>query len=93
MDSNISLIKALATTLLTEIDSLNVGEELLTANASFDLNEKVREFEVKLIKTALIKTKGNQFQAAKMLGVKYTTLHNKIRALKISYLKDVNAAD
>lgn len=87
MDSGISLIKALATTLLTEIDSLSENNNILTENGSFDLNEKVREFEVKLIRTALLKTRGNQRRAASLLGIKTTTLHNKIKTYRISSIK------
>jgi len=87
MDSNLSLIKALATTLLSEIDSWNENQQILLSEARFDLNEKVREFEIKLIKAALVKTGGNQRQAANLLGIKPTTLHNKIKTLEIQLLK------
>ena len=87
MDSGFSLIKALATTLLSEIDSLNSDDRILADNGVFDLNEKVREFEVKLIKAALLKTRGNQRRAASLLGVNATTLHNKIKTHRINYIK------
>lgn len=87
MDSGLSLIKALATTLLTEIDSLSENDKILIENGSFDLNEKVREFEIKLIRTALLKTGGNQRRASSLLGIKNTTLHNKIKTYGISSLK------
>lgn len=87
MDSGFSLIKALATTLLTEIDSLGVNDAILKDGSSFDLNEQVREFEVKLIKAALLRTGGNQRRAAAMLGVKNTTLHNKIKSYGITAIK------
>lgn len=90
MDSGISLIKALAATLLTEIDSLSENDKILLENGSFDLNEKVREFEIKLIRTALLKTRGNQRRAASLLGVKNTTLHNKIKTYGIDCLKLVS---
>jgi DNA-binding NtrC family response regulator len=87
MDSGISLIRTLATTLLAEIDSLNVADNIAIENNSFDLSEKVREFEIKLIKAALLKTRGNQRRAAFLLGVKVTTLHNKIKTYGINSLK------
>ncbi len=87
MDSGFSLIKSLATTLLAEIDSLSESDKILIENGSFDLNEKVREFEIKLIRTALLKTRGNQRRAASLLGVKVTTLHNKIKNYGISSIK------
>ena len=87
MDSGFSLIKALATTLLSEIDSLGIDDKSSAENGSFDLSERVREFEVKLIRAALLKTRGNQRRAASILGVKVTTLHNKIKTYGISSIR------
>ena len=87
MDSGFSLIKALATTLLSEIDALNSDDKVSAGKGDFDLNEKVREFEVRLIKAALLKTRGNQRRAAFLLGVNATTLHNKIKTHRINYIK------
>lgn len=89
MDSGVALIKALAATLLSEIDSLE-RDDIRLEDASFDLAEQVRAFETKLIKTALVKTHGNQRQAACLLGVKNTTLHNKIRVHGITLMKTNN---
>ncbi len=58
MDSGISLIKALAITLVFEIDSLSEDDRTLPESEAFNLNKSVREFEVKLIKAALLKTRG-----------------------------------
>jgi DNA-binding NtrC family response regulator len=87
MDSGFSLIKALAATLLTEIDSLAIDEKTFAENGAFNLNERVREFEIKLIRAALLRTKGNQRRAAFLLGVKVTTLHNKIKTYRINCIK------
>ncbi|HEV8592634.1 MAG TPA: helix-turn-helix domain-containing protein [Pyrinomonadaceae bacterium] len=87
MDSGISLIKSLATTLLSEIDSIAVATKDLGEDDSFVLSNSVRDFEIKLIKTALLKTGGNQRRAASILGVKVTTLHNKIKTYGIDCLK------
>ncbi len=87
MDSGLSLVKALAATLLSEIDSLDIEDKVLPENESFDLNERVREFEVKLIRAALLKKGGNQRRAAFLLGVKNTTLHNKIKTYGINCIK------
>ena len=56
METNLPLIRVLATTLLSELDSLNKEVE----EEPFDLHEKVRELEIKLIRTALTKTGGKQ---------------------------------
>ena len=89
-ESNVALIKALAAALLSELDSLNGSDEILTGNAGFNLNERVREFEMKLIKTALIKADGNQRRAARLLGVPTSTLNNKIKAYNIQCLKSAD---
>ncbi len=85
--SNLPLLKALVATLISEIDSLSESRQILEEGGTFDLQEKVREFEIKSIKTALVKTGGNQRRAAALLGIKTTTLHNKIKNLNIKYLK------
>ncbi len=46
---------------------------------SLDLRERTQAFEKKIILTALRKTKGVQNKAAKLLGVKPTTLNEKIK--------------
>ena len=87
MDSSISLIRSLATTLLSEIDSLSESDHRLEPNSTIVLSEMVRDFEIKLIRTALLKTGGNQRRAASLLGVKTTTLHNKIKLYGIESMK------
>ncbi len=57
-------------------------------SSSFNLITKVREFETKMIKTALLKTNDNQFRAAKLLGVKPTTLYNEIKFVNVIYFKN-----
>jgi len=88
MDSGISLIRSLATTLLSEIDSLpEIDTTLESSGSVVVLSEMVRDFEIKLIRTALLRTGGNQRRAAFLLGVKTTTLHNKIKMYGIESIK------
>jgi transcriptional regulator with GAF, ATPase, and Fis domain len=42
-------------------------------------SDEVRQFEVSLIRTALGRTSGSQTRAAKLLGLKPTTLNAKIK--------------
>ena len=44
-----------------------------------DLNQAVEEFEYRLIDEALRRTKGNKQAAARLLGLKRTTLVAKLR--------------
>ena len=83
MDSNLNLIKTLALSLISEIDLLKDENKININEKNFNLNEKVRELEIKMIKAALIKTAGNQQRAARLLGVKATTLHYKIKHYNI----------
>ena len=59
----------------------------LTASADpvgFKLTEEVRHFEADMIRIALVQTNGGQRRAARLLGMKITTLHRKIKQYKIN---------
>lgn len=45
----------------------------------FNLSDEIKHIETEFIKHALVRAKGRQNIAAKMLGIKKTTLHEKIR--------------
>ena len=85
MDHNLSLIKALVNTLQIEVETLKDGSPALV-DTPIDLSEKVREYETKLIKAALLKTGGNQIKAARLLNIKITTLNSKIKRYGIKVL-------
>lgn len=78
-------MKVLALTLLREVEYL---EEQGANNAScaLDLQSEVHRFEAEMIRSALIRTGGRQRRAARLLGMKTTTLNSKIRRYQI----DVN---
>ena len=48
-----------------------------------DFYEEVQKFESFLIKKALAHTRGNQKEAARLLGIKGPTLHAKIKLFNI----------
>ena len=83
MNANISLIKALVTTLRLEVETLN-DPEIDFGDRPIDLPEKVRDYEAKIIKATLIKTGGNQRQAAALLNLKRSTLNTKIKQFGIN---------
>jgi two-component system response regulator PilR (NtrC family) len=56
---------------------------LISPEESLDLKERTQAFQKKIILTALKKTKGVQKQAARVLGVKPTTLNEMIKRLQI----------
>jgi len=50
-----------------------------------DFYQEVQQFETHLIKMALDETGGNQARAARLLGIKATTLNSKIKLFEIQY--------
>jgi transcriptional regulator with GAF, ATPase, and Fis domain len=81
VDCRLSSLKVLALTLLNEIEAL---ENSTTDDVSeLNLQTEVRRFEAELIHNALVRTGGRQRRAARLLGMKVTTLNTKIRRYKI----------
>jgi len=66
------------------------GGWVLSPEESLDLREQTQAFQRQIILTALKKTKGVQKQAAKLLGVKPTTLNEMIKRLQVD-TEDVSA--
>lgn len=69
----------LALTLLREVENL---EEQNTSGA-LDLQSEVHRFEAEMIRSALIRTGGRQRRAARLLGMKTTTLNSKIKRYQL----------
>ena len=84
LDSRLDALREVALTLLHEVESLR---SLRPPRSSEQprLTEAVRCFETHLILQALEKTRGNQLRAARLLGVKHTTLNAKIKRYGISF--------
>ena len=84
LDSRLDALREVALTLLHEVESLR---SLRPPRSSEQprLPEAVRRFETHLILAALEKTRGNQLRAARLLGVKHTTLNAKIKRYGISF--------
>ncbi len=78
LSQKIGSLKQNAFALIQEVRELgNLSYRDLTHG--IDLFDEVRRFEVKLIRQALEENDGRQVQAARMLGLKMTTLHEKIK--------------
>lgn len=75
-------LREAALTVLREVDSLTSRQP--SPPSKFGLQEEVQRYEIELIKSALQRTRGNQRRAAKLLGVKVTTLNCKIKRFGIS---------
>ena len=78
----ISALRELTVTLLREVEALG-GSASTEIKRGINLQEEVRRFEIDLIKYALKQTGGHQVRAARLLGVKVTTLNSKIIRYKI----------
>ena len=74
----ISLLKQLAVKLVSEVESLN-DKERFDFGPGFRLDEEMQKFEIDMIRHALYLTNGHQSYAAKLLGIKKTTLHAKLK--------------
>ena len=84
--NRIEALKTLTKLLLREVESLeeiSPSENTLNAESVINLNDKVQRYEINLICTALLESRGNQSKAAKKLGMKNSTLHAKIRRFEI----------
>jgi transcriptional regulator with PAS, ATPase and Fis domain len=81
---NLNSVREAALTLLREVESLRKTQHS-AAGENLALHEEVQRYEAELIRKALHRTGGNQRRAAKLLGVKVTTLNCKIKRFGISF--------
>ena len=83
MDDKINILRETVLQLLQEVESLTIAAPTgLKSGARLD--DEVRQFEMNLIRSALGRTAGSQTRAAKLLGLKLTTLNAKIKRYHIS---------
>jgi transcriptional regulator with GAF, ATPase, and Fis domain len=69
--------------LLHEVESLAISKPV-DVRSGTRFSDEVRQFEVSLIRTALGRTSGSQTRAARLLGLKPTTLNAKIKRYGIT---------
>ncbi|HKG48522.1 MAG TPA: helix-turn-helix domain-containing protein [Pyrinomonadaceae bacterium] len=78
VDARLNTLRETVLELLDEVESLAIARPVdIKGGACF--SDEVRQFEVSLIRTALGRTSGSQTRAAKLLGLKPTTLNAKIK--------------
>lgn len=92
IDAKVASLKVLALTLLKEIESMEDDSATQTGQ-ELNLHDEVHRFEAEMIKSALTKTGGRQRRAARLLGVKVTTLNTKIKRHKIIVTESGKAPD
>lgn len=78
VEEKISLLKVNAFALVREIKELG-SVSFTDISRGIDLYNEMRRFEVRLIQRALEETDGHQVNAARLLGLKVTTLNAKIK--------------
>jgi DNA-binding NtrC family response regulator len=78
VDVRLNTLRETVLQLLDEVESLAISRPVDIRNGAH-FSDEVRQFEVSLIRTALGRTSGSQTRAAKLLGLKPTTLNAKIK--------------
>lgn len=78
LNKRIEVFKEIADTLLQEVQSLG-RHPAPDIKRGIDFYEEVRRFEIDLIQRALEVTDGHQRRAARLLGLKVTTLNTMIK--------------
>ena len=83
VDARLNTLRETVLQLLDEVESLAISRPIdIKRGARF--SDEVRQFEVSLIRTALGRTSGSQTRAARLLGLKPTTLNAKIKRYGIT---------
>jgi DNA-binding protein Fis len=82
MQRGLRTLKDLTAVLSMAVDVLSTAQRNNVADG-IDFYNEVRNFEIALIHRALQETQGNQARAARLLGLKQTTLHGKIKQYAI----------
>ena len=81
--NRIELLSVLSRSILREIEAMQ-HDGTISIKAEIDLAIEVQRFEADLIRGALIRANGKQRHAARLLNLKTTTLHNKMKRYGIS---------
>ena len=91
-NNHLFALQSLTLILLKEIEEMKNEETRLgkiMKGERIHLYEELRAIEINFIRSALIRTGGHQARAAKLLGMKLTTINSKIKRYKI----EVNELD
>lgn len=80
----INLLRELTSALAEQVQSLNVPQPV-NIQSGINLHDEVRRFEIDMITSALRYTNGHQRAAARLLGLKPTTLNAKLKLYKITF--------
>lgn len=92
VDLKIAILSKLAATIQQEVDALGeymkthsvALKEKVDSSEGINLAQELRSLEIEIIMYALNCTRGRQTEAARLLGVKPTTLNAKLKKFGIS---------
>lgn len=84
-ETQIGVLRDLVLTLLRQLELLDNKSPRQAGYDGSSLQDEVRRFEIELINSALCRTHGHQHRAARLLGVKPTTLNSKIKRYNIMF--------
>ena len=79
LDDMLTRLRELAFDVHNQVELL-AKESPADCTEALTLRERVRRYELELIHEALRRTKGNQRKAAKLLGIKPSTLNSKLKS-------------
>jgi transcriptional regulator with GAF, ATPase, and Fis domain len=82
---HLGVLRELVISLLNQLNLLHGAEQPEAVTAPANFYDEVRRFEIELINHALCRTHGHQQKAARLLGVKPTTLNSKIKRYNIMF--------
>jgi transcriptional regulator with GAF, ATPase, and Fis domain len=82
LNGQVEVLKDLALALLREVETLRRTDPP-DVRRGINFYEEIKRFEVDLIRRALARTGGHQTRAARLLGIKLTTLNHKIKRYNI----------
>jgi transcriptional regulator with GAF, ATPase, and Fis domain len=83
VEARLNTLRETVRQLLDEVESLAMSKPVDVRRGT-RFSDEVRQFEVSLIRTALGRTSGSQTRAARLLGLKPTTLNAKIKRYGIT---------
>ena len=89
--NRIEALKMLVVAVLNELDAIR-GSSSLDSEVEFNLRNEVHRFEAENIRYALIRTRGRQRRAAKLLNMKVATLNAKIKRYGLDEDELINSA-
>ena len=97
LERGVQQLTLLARALASEIEALqrelsahrSRDRQIDFDNDSIDFYDLVERYEIELIKTALEKCRGNQSKAARLLRLKSTTLHAKMKHYGLNPVRSI----